>query len=75
MANLTQIRPRSQELEAALIEAAEHVNECDGVLVIMQKKSPNEGLLYYHNKDMRLETTVWYLSSLLFRIHSAAGKE
>jgi hypothetical protein len=68
--NVTPLKPtRAEELESAFAEARENLGACDGVLIIMQKKQEHGGgLLYYNNEDMRLETTVWYLSTLLFRI-------
>jgi hypothetical protein len=65
--------PRSLDLEAALAKAAERVNECDGIVIIMQKKAPTGGFLYYHNEDMKLETVVWYLTSVFSHIHLMAA--
>ena len=66
--------PASQiDLETALAMAAEHTAECDGILIIMQKKKPEAGLLYYTNDEMKVETVMWYLTSLQFQIQRMAA--
>jgi hypothetical protein len=70
---LSQIPARQIDLETALAMAAEHTDECDGILIIMQKKKPENGLLYYTNDEMKVETVMWYLTSLQFQIQRMAA--
>jgi hypothetical protein len=74
--SLCKIPSRQIDLEKSLAEAAKHVEECDGIVIIMQRKNPLGGFYYFANSGMRLETMIWYLTSLQFQIHTtAAGSE
>jgi hypothetical protein len=75
MTNLSKLPSRKVDLDAALEKAAAHTAECEGIIIIMQRKTPKGGFFYYTNSDMRLETVVWYTTSLQHHILELAKDE
>ena len=54
---------RGEDMRVTLEDAMKRAEDCDGVIIIMQKKTG--GLLWFAPDRMRLETMIFYLWSLL----------
>lgn len=63
MADLVAIESKGGSLKDPLNSALERVDECDQVVVLMQKK--NGGILWLAPDSMRLETLVFLLWTAL----------
>lgn len=53
-------------VKESLERAMKHVDECDGVVIIMQKRT--NGMLWFAPDSMRAETTMFYCQMLLSHV-------
>lgn len=60
--------PEIAKLQKSLDDAAEHLGECDCILVLMQKK--DNGLLYFAPDNTTLATIGWMADSFIHHLHS-----
>ena len=63
MAQLIEIEPKGNSLQDVLDQAAARVDECDSIVILMQKKK--SGILWLAPDSMHLETLVFLLWSAL----------
>ena len=61
-------QPPIAELQKALDDAAKRLDECDCVLVLLQKK--DNGLLYFANEDTPIAIIGWMANSFIHYLHS-----
>jgi hypothetical protein len=56
------------DLKIPMTRAIEHIDECDSILIIMQKREG--GMLWYAPDEGRIETASFMATSFLHWLHS-----
>jgi hypothetical protein len=59
---------KGEDLKQTIQAAMDQADECDGVLVLMQKRGG--GLLWFAPDNMTVQTLAFYAQSFLFHIHA-----
>lgn len=73
MSNVVAIREDiTVDIQNQLAEAMLHANECDSVLILMEKR--NGGMLYYANSNCTMMAMNWLLDRMKHVLHTILAR-